>query len=88
MTSRNKFQEGRKEEEEKQVSVAFLVSVCEFSLKPKDVTLSYYKQCLHVITCIQNVLKRTNLLTCNYSSPKSFPLVSRSCQQMLIQLQI
>lgn len=88
MTSRNKFQEGRKEEEEKQVSVAFLVSDRKFSLKPKYVTLSYYKQSLHVITCTQNVLKRTNLLAYNYSFPKSFPLVSRSCQQMLIQLQI
>lgn len=50
MTSRNKFQEGRKEKEEKQVSVAFLVSDCQFSLRPKHVTFSYYKQSLHVIT--------------------------------------
>lgn len=85
MTSGNKFQ-GIKEEE-KQVTVVFLVSDREFSLKPKDVTLSYRKQSLH-ITCTQNVLKRTNLLAYNYSSPKSFPLVSHSCQQMLIQPQI
>lgn len=75
MTSRNKFQERRKEKE-KQVSVAFLVSDHEltFHSKPKDVTLSYYKQTLHVITCAQNVLERTNLLPYIYSFPKSFPI--------------
>lgn len=48
MTSKNKIQEGRR----KTGDCGILVSDREFSLKPKDVTLSYYKQSLRVITCI------------------------------------